>query len=697
MNGRCQMRRLRKKVMKKLSFPHQIQCLKQLKGHRKSYLQGLYRLIIRCINERNYFKQLGEHARMRAMTATTIGTVPLKFYASTISRALMPVVPPKRKAQAIIDAIDTWQESRVLHETTVQRTLRKVRRFILRSCDPEELVWSCDVIPASKACLERSVEEGGALRQMVEYGKNAVDAMGLQMENLPDVLGTSTISRALLTVAANLGCMGLKEMKPVAITSLGGKIRVITKHPSPQVTYARSIMACWISIVKRLAPCHAVRGSVPRIYAPIKYSPVDCILFSADLSKATDLIDHDLAIRYANMITSITTPENILRSQAYQLFEYKELQDDEGLYTNLNDHWKRKLKSAFEKNFGITKNGIHMGLGPTWAILSLINIGCALDAGAPANSFSVCGDDLIGYWPEEIITKYILNLQRHGLSVNISKSFRSKITGVFCEGYAKIISPGVATIIWATKMSEKYNSEYRTYRRGSSIEAAANSPHNSILRKKVFHGLPRGPVSLGMGGKKKQTRRDLRCAFARGKKPLSVIRNYDPLSKAIKEATIKTEQLKQGDLPVSLALPWLTRVAKEKRIESSLDWRNSSSSGRAFNRFVNGEVRSLSRARFRTLYKQPKSKIGYSNIPKRIADTIRIRPWKAAKKIERYYSREVIRMSDIEDLDLEETKIALYSGFMSLGDALVPHGEKASLKSCDVVHPIHSRFTNPNE
>jgi hypothetical protein len=79
-----------------------------------------------------------------------------------------------------------------------------------------------------------------------------------------------------------------------------------------------------------------------------------------------------------------------------------------------------------------TSNGVHMGLGPSWILLCFINGYAAWDAGAPKESYAICGDDLIGAWPLYTKQKYGENLSACALVVNQSKSGYG-IRGTFCE------------------------------------------------------------------------------------------------------------------------------------------------------------------------------------------------------------------------------------------------------------------------
>jgi hypothetical protein len=196
-----------------------------------------------------------------------------------------------------------------------------------------------------------------------------------------------------------------QKMEPHTITQIGGKTRTITIHPAEEVQVARELTACWLSVLRQTV---VTRDSLNGHTVAIRPQTADSLAFSADLSKATDYMPHALA-RYVGLClcNKLNRPQDI--PVVNKLFSPKRLPD--GTLTN---------------------NGVHMGLGPSWVILSLLNSFAAWHAGARRNTYAVCGDDLIGFWPKRICERYSKLLEELGLKVNRSKSFYGRY-GVFCE------------------------------------------------------------------------------------------------------------------------------------------------------------------------------------------------------------------------------------------------------------------------
>jgi hypothetical protein len=132
------------------------------------------------------------------------------------------------------------------------------------------------------------------------------------------------------------------------------------------------------------------------------------LLFSADLSKATDYIPHSLALHFARRLS-----ERLGREEDIP-------------------HLERIFSPKLLPDRSLTRNGIHMGLGCSWTILSLINSFSAWYAGARKETYAICGDDLIGFWNNQVKDGYTDTLEKLGLVVNKDKSFFGK-RGVFCE------------------------------------------------------------------------------------------------------------------------------------------------------------------------------------------------------------------------------------------------------------------------
>lgn len=73
-----------------------------------------------------------------------------------------------------------------------------------------------------------------------------------------------------------------------------------------------------------------------------------------------------------------------------------------------------------------------MGLGPSWVVLSVINMCAAYYASHENRSYSVCGDDLVSLWTREERERYVWMIEALGLKINHDKSFVGP-RGVFCE------------------------------------------------------------------------------------------------------------------------------------------------------------------------------------------------------------------------------------------------------------------------
>jgi len=139
-------------------------------------------------------------------------------------------------------------------------------------------------------------------------------------------------------------------------------------------------------------------------------------IYSADLSAATDYIGHELAQTVGRVLNRRLASD---QRECAAVMKILGSHDDEGV---------------------LTSSGIHMGLGPTWVVLSLLNSFAAWNAGARKESYAVCGDDLVGLWKPSIKRKYEATLERLGLVVNKSKSFYGD-RGVFCERLIERVSP----------------------------------------------------------------------------------------------------------------------------------------------------------------------------------------------------------------------------------------------------------------
>jgi len=221
-----------------------------------------------------------------------------------------------------------------------------------------------------------------------------------------------------------------------------GKMRVATTHTSAVAWAARSMTKLLLPTLKGVAFTRDILRNQQVRLRTCRSNP---ILYSADLSKATDPISIELSRFVLEAITSRTGKpvwwdDALDATINTQLITTSPPQFAENSWETLKrltakcgpgNHLRDDLVD--EDSHFVSRCGALMGLGPGWVVLCLVNAFAAHAAGAEPGSFAICGDDLIGLWPAEVADKYEQNLAMLGLEANTSKSFRSERQGVFCE------------------------------------------------------------------------------------------------------------------------------------------------------------------------------------------------------------------------------------------------------------------------
>jgi hypothetical protein len=328
-----------------------------------------------------------------------------------------------------------------------------------------------------------------------------------------------------------------------------------------------------------------------------------------------------------------------------------------------------------------TKCGIHMGLGPTWVILSLINVACAVLACGNTSTFLVCGDDLIAWWYPEYIETYNSLIEGLGMKINHSKSFRSPFAGVFCEGIVYPISEREACVSWVLKYAEKFNSKYRELGVGTAL-CSATATIGSKLHTKLMKGLPKGPFELGMGGKKIATKAQMYLAYRLGYKPITRVRNIDEISKGVSE-NIRKDTSKVR-IPMNEVEALITRIAKEQRFNHAFDRIDQPSK---LNKWLNGDARFLTTKVFRRILNYRGPSIKPSETPKWIRFMIRRFPWIALKAIARKFASRTISKEFLSSFE--------YSVVTNNGNVLTfsqARNKASTIPTRDIVHPLCQRL-----
>jgi hypothetical protein len=328
------------------------------------------------------------------------------------------------------------------------------------------------------------------------------------------------------------------QMKPLAIPELGGKVRLATIHSAEEVYFARNVTRRWLSQLRKVVTTKdMLRGREVRLEALENGE-----LFSADLSAATDNIPHELA-------------QHVARQLCRRMNE--DYDEEQLILKTLGPH---RLPDGT-----ITSNGIHMGLGPTWVILSLLNGFAAWHAGANKSDHRICGDDLIGLWSRTRAERYTRTLESLGLVVNHSKSFHTA-AGVFCERIVERTEWHVAVAKDVGHISHSAASRVnsgRTSDRFSVAESLWALPHIPRLSRQTAQGLsPRlrhtGPIRLG--GKGTGIASLWQLAAAVKERPINLVKADDLIPQAIRAQVHESSQL-QGDVKVSdLLVHMQTRI-----------------------------------------------------------------------------------------------------------------------------------------
>jgi hypothetical protein len=278
-------------------------------------------------------------------------------------------------------------------------------------------------------------------------------------------------------------------IRTLPLNELGGKIRVASIHPGTLAHLGRVYNRRLIPILTRMrAHKWTLWGKPVRLQGK-----KGALLYSADLSKATDRIDHQLAKQVLETIAYCQnwSPED--RKAASVLVSPMRLPDGR-----------------------VTSRGIHMGLGTSWTILSLMNSWAA--SANPVGSYQICGDDLIALWDQEQVHRYEARLKDIGLVSNTSKAFYGH-HGVYCEQLVAIDprnkNSTIASSLPLLRLAEAFGSRQRfgitdsplAVREGLAQRLSEPMPKalerlvKQTLGRGVPKNLPRAPISIGGDGR----------------------------------------------------------------------------------------------------------------------------------------------------------------------------------------------------
>jgi len=351
-------------------------------------------------------KDYAHSTRRRVMTKALPDRVARKcFRASTVARSVAWPISDADLARAEGEAVQRWRARPVDNWPEHKSALGEFIELLPTVKPNAEERWP---IPNNHACLQYSQPEGGSARRLFDAVGEAKGDELMAVATGPEGFRTlldHTWKRKILLPGAEVVRFITPDapLKPLAIREMG-KIRVVTLHPAEEIHLARKTTSEWLRHLKRVVTTRDMLRNRP---INIRQEAEGSQLFSADLTAATDYVPHKVAQHVVHLLCDKLGTE--YRTQLEWMMGPHTLPSGER-----------------------TSGGIHMGLGPTWIVLSLLNSYAAWKAGAHQSTYRVCGDDLIAYWTRSTREKYAANLRELGLVMNEAKSFVGE-RGVFCE------------------------------------------------------------------------------------------------------------------------------------------------------------------------------------------------------------------------------------------------------------------------
>nr|UYL95371.1 MAG: RNA-dependent RNA polymerase [Nanning Narna tick virus 1] len=268
------------------------------------------------------------------------------------------------------------------------------------------------------------------------------------------------IKKCLDTVSTAYEQFKIPVVKREIVREMGYKVRIVTKAPATLQIAGKVVRKILLSAMRQWGPLkHVLRGDR---YAAIRRitklcPPATGVFVSTDLSRATDKVSikamlslwiglcRALKLNKTLEMVGLTCLGPVYIADEDVPGDLIELPDNVLSDTNYVDY---RTVSASR----ITVNGILMGNPLTWLLLNVSQAWCVTQAWDRAiresllgkewktvnkkfidHSYSVCGDDLIAYWPMPVARLYEIELGKLGFVTNVKKHYVSHIGGIFTE------------------------------------------------------------------------------------------------------------------------------------------------------------------------------------------------------------------------------------------------------------------------
>lgn len=427
-----------------------------------------------------------------------------RFLASTISRSVDWGAPsPETLSTKIEEARARWAEKRAVDRSLYAAIERYINVLPIGHPADGDMSAPRAPLPSGNSCMSHSRRAGGTAKALRDRRWDRAKERALGGVQQYDIRTSSEVvaglhprdgqagveGRSAVQEMIQFGKEGRSEplpipdqdqielaflysvrpaLRPLAIPEMGAKVRVATLHPAEEVQTARRITGVWLRALRK---CIVTRDMLEGKQVHLTGSRSSEI-YSADLKAATDYIDHDLAQHVGRLLCKRIGQGEFDTAVVSRL---------------LGSHLDGDIP---------TMSGIHMGLGPTWIVLSILNSFAAWHAGARKESYAVCGDDLTGFWSRRTVSRYESTLEALGLVVNKSKSFYGP-HGVFCERLVKQTGPISAVTYDVGHLSALTGAKCLAGRSSSKL-AVANDPclldsrYTDIGQRTMRQFVPRG-------------------------------------------------------------------------------------------------------------------------------------------------------------------------------------------------------------
>nr|QQD86178.1 RNA-dependent RNA polymerase [Botryosphaeria dothidea narnavirus 4] len=282
-----------------------------------------------------------------------------------------------------------------------------LRTFRLTPVKPEP-VCTTTVPSASLTSRRRDGGRGADILKMVRAMAEPRLTPGPATSSLhgQTMLRRRALGQALFDLPHDL------RSKTVLIPEFGYKTRVVSCSEAVRIHKSESYRKPLYRLLERLPCCrrglHDELGSLP-----FRKDPAGRLIYSADLSAATDRLDHGVL---ADFCDALHVPHDMVFGGTV---------DDRPMST-----------------------GTLMGIPCSWPMLSIVHAWAIWRAGISLRTCHLKGDDNIGRWTPKEISRYNQLLPRFtGMELNLQKSFVSKDAGTFCEKFFRQNVDGSVTIV----------------------------------------------------------------------------------------------------------------------------------------------------------------------------------------------------------------------------------------------------------